>query len=61
MPAFGRNQENDFDSNEMSLTWKMLNASSQYFLFQINFSHPEKISPLADAPDKLKISFKGAE
>ena len=28
VPAFGRNIENGFDPNEMTLTWQMLNASN---------------------------------
>ena len=61
IPAYGRDFEDGFNPNEMNLTWRMMNASSLIFFFQLNFSYPEKISPLADAPDRLNINFKGAE
>ena len=58
-PALYRNLDETFDPESVSFQWEVAQFEGGQLDIQLNFSHPEEISPLSKQ-DKLFVKFNSS-
>ena len=48
LPADNRQDNDDFNSDDIQLTWNITSFTQNKMYIQLNFSNPEYISPLSE-------------